>query len=63
MFYSDDPNADFDRWDAEQQKELEALPVYDYCDEHILEEFYYEINGDIICADCLDKHFKREVLL
>lgn len=62
MLYSDDPNADFDHWDAERQKEIEALPVCDYCDEHILGEFYYEINGDNICEACLEKHFKKEVL-
>ena len=62
-FYSDDPEVDFDRWDAEQQKELEKLPLCDYCDNRIQEEFYYEINGDNICVACLEKHFRREVWL
>lgn len=61
MLYSDDPIADFDRWDKEQNAWLKKLPKCDYCDEHIQDEFYYEINDDIICRDCLESHFRKEV--
>lgn len=60
IFPSDDPKADFDRWDAEQTKALEALPVCDYCDEPIQDDYFYEINGDVVCQECLDRNFRKE---
>ena len=61
MLYSDDPIADFDRHDAEQNKQLARLPVCAYCDEPIQDEFCYEINGEYYCEDCLDMHFRKAV--
>lgn len=55
---SDDPNADFDRWDAEQCRLLEDLPECSYCGEPITED-YYNINGDDICKECLDANFMK----
>lgn len=46
MFYSDDPIADYDRYDAEQNKRLAKLPVCADCDYPIQDEFAYYINGD-----------------
>ena len=64
MLYTDDPIADFHRYDQEQAKreaEREAqLPKCDYCGEPI-PEHYYEINGCNVCPDCLDKHFRKDV--
>ena len=56
-----DPLADFDRYMREQEKRLERLPKCDYCGEPIQDEFYYEINGENICHDCLDDHFRKDV--
>ena len=36
-YYSDDPIADFERWDLDQQKLLDAC---------------YEVNGHKYCLDC-----------
>ena len=60
VFRSDDPNADFDRWEAEQNKGLQELPVCDYCYEPIQDDHWYEINGDNICVDCLDRNFRKD---
>ena len=57
---TNDPIADFDRYEAEQQRRLERCPKCDYCNKHITEDNYYDINGDIVCEECLDSHFKRE---
>ena len=62
MFYSDDPLRDFDRWDAEQQKALEELPVCADCDNPIQDESAFYINGDWICEDCMDA-YRRDVLI
>jgi formylmethanofuran dehydrogenase subunit E len=61
MFYSDNPIADFDRWDAEQNKQLENLPVCADCDNPIQDDSAYYINGEWICEDCMDS-YKRVVL-
>lgn len=62
MFYrTDDPFADFDRWDAEQTAKLEKLPKCTECDEHIQDDCYYEINGECVCPECLDNNHKHWV--
>ena len=33
-------------------------PVCDYCDHTVPESFWYVINGDVICKECLDDNFK-----
>lgn len=60
MFYTDDPISDFDRHDAEQQKQLEKLPVCVECDEPVQDEHFYLINDEVVCMQCLkDNHRKR----
>lgn len=54
----------YDLWEqheADKQRELERLPVCDYCDEHIQDDFYYEINGDVICECCMNDYFRKMV--
>ena len=59
MYRTDDPIADFDRWDAEQAAYEARLPHCDYCGEPCYET-YYEINGEIICEECIEK-FRHDV--
>ena len=54
MYRTDDPIADFDRFEAEQARELERLPICSECGERIQDDFCYVINDEIICTDCLD---------
>ena len=61
MFYSDDPLADFERYDAEQQAKLDKLPCCCECDEPIQSEACYEINGELICEECLENNHKKWV--
>lgn len=35
-----------------------SRPVCDYCDTPIYENFWYVINGDVICKECLNVNFK-----
>lgn len=60
MYYTDDPERDFLRRDAEQEDELSRLPVCDICGEPIYEH-YYDLGGDRVCEECLNKNFRREV--
>ena len=61
MYITNDPLADFDRWDEEQQRMLEKSPKCDCCCEHIQDDHYYEINDEIICPDCLEYEFRKEL--
>jgi formylmethanofuran dehydrogenase subunit E len=61
MPWTDDPIADFEQWDREQNRQLEALPVCADCDEHIQDESAFYINGEWICENCMDA-YRREVL-
>jgi len=56
MFITDDPVADFLRYDAEQEKELERLPHCAECDQRIEDEFCYQINGEILCETCMEQY-------
>ena len=60
-FYSDDPIKDFERRDEEQTKWLEQRPVCSECGQHIQADFYYEINGEAICPECLETYYRKEV--
>lgn len=61
MYWTDNPLADFDRYDAEQNRRLEQRPVCADCEEHIQDETAYYINGEWICVNCMSA-YEREVL-
>ena len=60
MYRTDDPIADFDRWDREQAEHEERLPHCAICGEAIYEK-YYVIEGEIICEDCLETNYAYDV--
>ena len=62
MYYTDNPIADFLRYDAEQEKQLEKLPRCSECGKHIQSDFAYYINDEWICEDCMDE-YRREVVI
>ena len=60
MFYTNDPVADFDRWDAEQEKKLERLPHCSECDNPIYpDEYVFEFNDELICEKCLNDNHRK----
>lgn len=59
MYRTDDPIHDFMMHDIEQAEWLEKLPVCVYCHEEIQDECYYDFDGEAVCEECLNKHFKR----
>ena len=57
----------YERWerhDAEQEKRLQKRPVCSECGEHIQEEHLYDIDGELVCPECLqkymDKHYREQ---
>lgn len=52
----------YDRWaeyDAERQNELDRLPECSECGNPIQDEHCYEINGELICPDCMEENHKK----
>lgn len=56
---SGDPVADFERWDAEQERRIARRPRCTECGEHIQEMVFYEINGEPVCCECLDIGYRK----
>ena len=61
MPHSDDPVLDFARYDAEQMREIEKLPICEYCNQHIQDDFAFLINDEIICERCLIDNFRKDI--
>ena len=63
MFYTNDPISDFERHDAQQERWLQSRPVCEVCGEHIQDERLYDIDGDLVCEECLkeymDEHYRQ----
>lgn len=53
---TDNPVADFLRYDAEQTRWLESLPECADYGEPIQDEEAYYRNGERICLDCMDSY-------
>lgn len=60
-FYSDNPVADYDRYDAYLARQEARLPVCDDCDKPIHGDDYYEIDGEILCEECMKDRYRRSV--
>lgn len=57
--FTDNPVADFNRHDREQERAASKLPKCVYCRQRIDEDTYYDIDGDCVCYECLNKHYKK----
>lgn len=49
----------YKRHEAEQAREVKKLPVCDYCDEPITSDHLYDIDGTLICPDCMESVFRK----
>lgn len=61
MYYTDDPLLDFDRWDRAQSKRLKQLPVCADCGDAVQDDHYYLINDAVICPDCMESGYRKDV--
>lgn len=59
MIWTDDPERDFARYDAEQEAELKRLPTCCECKEHIQDEHLYDIEGNLYCKECMEEQFEK----
>lgn len=52
----------YDAWKAHEQlneKWLGTRPICECCGEPIIEDYAYRINGELICAECLNEYKER----
>lgn len=65
MFHSRDWVPDYaelhDRYEAEQQRQLDKLPKCEYCGKPIGDDYLYDLDTTIICELCLNTHFRKPV--
>lgn len=54
-----DYNDLFNKHQAQQDRELEQLPICYECDEHIQTDECYEFNGELICPGCLKQYHRK----
>lgn len=47
--------------DAEQERQLQQLPVCSCCGEHIQDDYFYQINDENICVHCLNEYYRKDV--
>ena len=53
-----DPLDDFNRRDAEEAAWLKSLPHCEDCGEPIQDEYYYNLDGEILCEDCMKDRYR-----
>lgn len=54
-----DPLDDFNAMDIEQARQEARLPVCEKCKHRIHDEEYYEIEGEILCLECVKKRYGK----
>ena len=60
MFVTDDPIRDFHRHDREQQDWEDSLPHCECCGDAV-DDYVYDISGEILCIKCLVARYRRDV--
>ena len=59
-YRTDDPVADFDRYDAEQEAELQKMPKCSHCGEHIQDGYLFDIEDELFCEECAFELFRKD---
>lgn len=49
------------RHEREMEKRLARLPLCSECDNPIQDEHCFEINGELICPDCMKTNHRKRV--
>lgn len=62
MRYTDDPVADFERYDAEQEAALENLPVCSECGQPIQDDYCFVINDEPVHESCLVANYRKHTM-
>ena len=46
--------------ERERERYMAQLPVCSYCGRPVQEDYYYRINDELICSDCMEHCFRVE---
>lgn len=57
--YTGDPIRDFEERDRRQARRLARRPRCSECNEYIQDDVCYEIDGKLICPECLEANHER----
>ena len=49
------------QYESEREESLLKLPMCTCCEEHIQDEYYYEIGNLILCESCLNDNYRKDV--
>lgn len=59
-YRSDDPGADFDRYDRDRAEAEASRPVCCECGDPIWDEYLWDIGGDLYCEECAQNVFRKD---
>ena len=59
IFRSESLSRDCENYDRAQAKALEKLPRCSECDRPIQDDFCFEINGELLCGECLNDNHRK----
>jgi formylmethanofuran dehydrogenase subunit E len=45
--------------ERERERRLARLPVCEDCHERIQDEDYYDVDGELLCENCMKKRYRR----
>ena len=54
-----DPHDDFDRHDRDLARKEARLPVCERCLKRISDDFYWDMEGEILCEDCMNIRYRK----
>ena len=46
--------------EAQQEGMIKRLPVCEICGEPIMDDYLYDLNGEIWCEECLKNEFRKD---
>lgn len=58
MYEIPEPHELYDRYMDKQESELEKLPKCTYCQNHIHDDYAWNIDGDFFCEECATDLFR-----
>lgn len=61
MFRTDNPVADFERYSAEQERQMDRLPECCECGHKIQDEYCFEVSDEYICERCMNNNHRKAV--
>lgn len=51
----------WDRHERELERRLASRPVCEDCGKPIQDDFYFEVEGDILCEECMHGRYCKDV--